>query len=300
MREPQRHAALHPELDLWRSNVGDVVALDRAEPVSNPGGLLVLSWNLAVGKAHLGDVVRRIRTRAPDTPLVLLVQEAYRTDLTVPELHRGHHHGGLHPLDKRQDIVEAARELGLALRYAPSMRNGPHRSDRGNAILATHALTDAHAFILPHARQRRVVVTAKLDGLPGLRFASAHLDTRRSFRRPRRGNRVVQAVDLARQLEHETEAIILGADLNSYLGVLDPTVRTLLRAGFHLARREGRWRHTFHTPQLRLLLDHVLYRSATPLSISVRRLDERERDAGPTVFGSDHHPLLATVTELNA
>jgi hypothetical protein len=29
--------------------------------------------------------------------------------------------------------------------------------------------------------------------------------------------------------------------------------------------------------------------------MAVRRVDENPRDRGPTVFGSDHHPLLAVV-----
>ena len=55
--------------------------------------------------------------------------------------------------------------------------------------------------------------------------------------------------------------------------------------------------HTFHGP-VRLLLDHVLYHSANDRlrNVEVTRLDEHEGDRGRTIFGSDHHPLLARVT----
>jgi endonuclease/exonuclease/phosphatase family metal-dependent hydrolase len=44
------------------------------------------------------------------------------------------------------------------------------------------------------------------------------------------------------------------------------------------------------------MLDHVMYRPAAAIeSVDVARQDEAG-DGGTRVFGSDHHPLLATVT----
>jgi endonuclease/exonuclease/phosphatase family metal-dependent hydrolase len=197
------------------------------------------------------------------------------------------------------DIVELAHALGLSLRYAPSMRNGAHRSDRGNAILSSVEIARARAFPLPHVRQRRVAVAAELQGLPMLTFVSAHLDTRRA-RLQRQSGRRLQAGALGRQLAEEwgtDQTVILGADFNSYLGTREPMFRELHQFGFLRLAHNGRTRHTFHARGVRMLLDHILIRS-TPGSIAaahVVRLDERPDDRGLTIFGSDHHPLLARI-----
>jgi len=54
------------------------------------------------------------------------------------------------------------------------------------------------------------------------------------------------------------------------------------------------WRHTFHALP-RLVLDYLLVRdrAGAVARADVERLDEDPSDRGPTVFGSDHHPLLA-------
>jgi endonuclease/exonuclease/phosphatase family metal-dependent hydrolase len=328
--EPARHAALHPELDRWRENVGAPVAIDAAEPAApHVHGVDVLCWNVAIGRGRLGEVIGRLRTGlhgsgpTPQRPLVVLLQEAFRSDDSVPAA-GGSHHGGHTPRTAREDVVEVARAHGMSLRYSPSMRNGAHRSDRGNAILASVSLADAHAVLLPHVRQRRVAVVARLAGQPRLSFVSAHLDTRGQPRRQppgptsgpvtgaagapaaagapvpgerRRGfaaGRTAQAAALGEALRELEGSVVLGADLNSYFGVADPAVRALVASGMHLARRVGDWRHTLHTP-LRLLLDHVLYRSdgGWIADAAVARLDQAPDDRSRGVFGSDHHPLLA-------
>jgi endonuclease/exonuclease/phosphatase family metal-dependent hydrolase len=308
--EPERHDELHPELDHWRANVGGPVALDAAEAAPDRlEGVDVLSWNVAIGLGRLDAVLDRLRAGAlggagqsPGRPLIILLQEAFRADPTVPESTGTAHHGGrLGRADVRADIVEVARQHGLSLRYSPSMRNGLNPSDRGNAILSTVRLDSARAFILPYVRQRRVAVTAALVGHPDLAFVSAHLDT---HGQPRRGTsrrsfgagRAAQARALAETLDALGPSIILGADLNTVLGMSDPAIRELITAGLHPARRVGNWRHTFHTP-FRLLLDHVLYRSADDrvAHAEVTRMDEAPADRSRGVFGSDHHPLLARI-----
>jgi endonuclease/exonuclease/phosphatase family metal-dependent hydrolase len=309
--EPHRHDELHPELDAWRANVGAPVAVDHA-PLAPPrvDGLDVVCWNVAIGLGRLPDVIGALRAGAwggagtdPARPLVILVQEAFRSDTTVPGASATPHHGGLAPAaGTRMEITEVARELGLSVRYSPSMRNGGHASDRGNAILSTARLEGARALLLPYVRQRRVAVTARLAGHPYLTFVSAHLDTHGQPRRERSSarfgaGRVVQARALAATLSQLPGSVVLGADLNTMLGMSDPVIRALVAAGMHPARRVGAWRHTFHTP-LRLLLDHVLYRSAggAIAHAEVTRIDEAPRDRSRGVFGSDHHPLLARLT----
>src|SRR5690606_34907177 len=107
-----------------------------------------------------------------------------------------------------------------------------------------------------------------------------------------------QAAELAYRLvdpEHDA-CVVLGADLNSPLGMRDPVVRALLDGGLHAARRIGTWRHTYHA-RIRLPLDYVLYRSPTGRirEVSVTRIDEAPDDRSARVFGSDHHPLFARV-----
>lgn len=305
--EPERHDLLHPELDHWRANVGGPVALDGSVLAApRMTGIDLLSWNVAIGLGRLPELLQRLRDgqfggagMIPGRPLVLLLQEVFRSDESVPRISGSAHLGTELPIRTRLDIVAFARENGFSLRYSPSMRNGLEASDRGNAILSNVRLTGARALLLPHVRQRRVAVLAQLDGHPELTFISAHLDThgrlRRLDSRRRRGSgRSAQAATLAAHLKSLPGSVVIGADLNSMLGMMDPAVRTLLAAGFKPAHERGGWRHTFHTP-LRLLLDHVLVRSPDRhvSTVSVQRLDEAADDRGRSVFGSDHHPLLA-------
>jgi endonuclease/exonuclease/phosphatase family metal-dependent hydrolase len=304
--EPHRHEHLHDDLDHWRANVGNPIAVDGGERLrGDVREIDVLNWNIAIGMGRLDALLARLRddvpgfAHSPSRPLVILMQEAYRTDHTVPADTGSGHHGGSLKQKQRTDIVDWARDHNLSLRYSPSMRNGAHTSDRGNAILSTVHLEDAHAFLLPYVRQRRVGVSARIAGLPGLTFVSAHLDTHGRLQgdaaRVRFGaGRAAQARALAEYLTAIPGSVVLGADLNSVLGMTDPAVRALVSAGMHPARRIGTWRHTIHTP-LRLLLDHVLFRSPdhSIVSMSVERIDEAPGDRSAMVFGSDHHPLLA-------
>jgi len=307
--EPDRHERLHTELDAWRENCGSPVAIDAAPLApARLDGIDVLSWNVAIGQGRLDSLLDYLRSSAnvgvdEARPLIILAQEAFRQDDTVPGAVASLHHGGRLRERERAGIIAVAERAGLSLRYSPSMRNGHHPSDRGNAILATVRLSDAHAFLLPYVRQRRVAVTARIAGHPGITFASAHLDTHGNSR----GNGRSRSIGAGRSMQAEALAeglggdgsVVLGADLNSVLGLTDPAVRVLVEAGFHPARREGEWRHTFHGP-LRLLLDHVLYRSPDDriAAVTVTRVDEIAGDRSRRVFGSDHHPLLARI-ELN-
>lgn len=307
--EPERHDELHDELDAWRANVGEPIAIDGAPAApSRIAGIDVVCWNVAIGLGRLDALLDALRSGAwgnvgvvPERPLIILAQEAFRSDDTVPGDMGSRHHGGRVASRKRTDIRDSALELGLSLRYSPSMRNGPHPSDRGNAILSTVRLTGAEAFLLPYVRQRRVAVTACIDGHPDLAFVSAHLDTHGRARReatpltPGAG-RALQARVLGRITRDIAPSVVLGGDLNSLFGVADPAVRELVKAGLHPARRVGEWRHTFHRP-LRLLLDHVLYRCTAQriTSAEVIRIDEQPGDRTRSVFGSDHHPLLARI-----
>ena len=272
-----------------------------------PPALVVLSWNVWVGRGRVADLVGRIRTGElrhvgadPERPLVLLLQEALRSGDAVPG-----RSNGWAPRERvfrpavRDDIVDTAERLGLFLRYAPSMRNGRERSDRGNAILASLPLDDAAAIELPFEYQRRVAVAARLtlDGRQ-IRLVSGHLDPRGPV-----GRRWLGAAGRAIQMRHlltalEDDTVVLGADLNLGRGRSEPAWRSLEAAGFHFGIPPGLppWRHTYHSLP-RLVLDYVLIRDrcGTVAGARVHRVDEDAADRGATVFGSDHHPLIARI-----
>src|SRR6476646_8002153 len=69
-------------LDRWRKSVGPPVLPAVASLPDAQDALTVVSWNTAVGDA---DIVRFVRTQADaGRPLVLLLQEVYRSGPVVP------------------------------------------------------------------------------------------------------------------------------------------------------------------------------------------------------------------------
>jgi endonuclease/exonuclease/phosphatase family metal-dependent hydrolase len=236
----------------------------------------------------------------PDLPLLVLVQEAYRSDPTLPSVASGPAGRVLTAqLGPQEDVVETARAQGMNLRYAPSMRNGVLPSDRGNAILSTLPLIDTHAIELPLVLQRRVAVSSELSlGSRRLRVVSAHLDPRGPP-----GHRWLGTSGRERQARHLISSIpdgtvVLGADLNLGRGRYERAWRALTDAGytFGVPPSTPSWRHTFHALP-RLVLDYLLVRDGSGLirQARVHRLDEHPQDRGPRVFGSDHHPLLGRI-----
>ena len=289
--------------------MGRAVALDLAGAPGAAGAaaLLVLSWNVWVGRGRLFDVVGRLREGAyrrlgadPELPLLILLQEAFRTDATVPERSNGWApREVVTRVRPREDIVETAHRLGLNLRYAPSMRNGSERSDRGNAILSTLPLSRPAAVELPFEYQRRVAVAA--DALVAgrrLRTVSAHLDPRGPV-----GHKWLGSAGRALQIRHllaalQDATVVLGADLNLARGRAELAWRSLAQAGFRFGVPPvlPAWRHTYHALP-RLVLDYIMVRDRADAVTDARvhRLDEDPADRGPAVFGSDHHPLLARI-----
>jgi endonuclease/exonuclease/phosphatase family metal-dependent hydrolase len=297
---PSRRATVD-RLAPWRDNVGEALSLDLAprSDARSVSTLVVLSWNVWIGRGRVSDLVGRIRP-GPDAALVVLLQEAYRADHSVPGRSSGRA-GRDHLTRERpqEDIAHAARRLGLNLRYVPSMRNGGERSDRGNAILSTLPLEATTAVELPLVLQRRVAVTASAC-LAGrrIRLVSAPLDPRGPP-----GHTWLGAAGRGRQTQHlldhlEDDLVMLGADLNLGRGRAERSWRLLKEAGFTSGVPPSlpTWRHTFHALP-RLVLDYLLVRDrgGAVARADIERLDEDPSDRGPTVFGSDHHPLLARI-----
>lgn len=301
-------------LDGWRANVGAPVAIDPAVPIheaanaDDGSALVVISWNVWIGHGRLRELVTRVRNgdflaqgAAPDAPLVVLAQEVYREDQSIAP-GKTRHTGRTSRARagyQREDITDTARGLGMGVRYAPSMRNGVLQSDRGNAILSTLPLHDAHAIELPYAHQRRVAVAATVQiGGTALHLVSAHLDPRGPV-----GYQVLGTAGRARQAQHLLASLregctVLGADLNLAGGRRELAWRLLQGAGFTegVPSRPPAWRHTFHGVP-RVLIDYLLFRDPAGIiaGAPVVRLDEHPQDRGGLVFGSDHHPLLAAV-----
>jgi len=306
-------------MERWRQTVGAPIALDLAhhkavgsessspDDARNSNHLVILSWNVWIGQGRLRTLVSRIRNgdmrhlgAEPEAGLIILLQEAYRSDSTVPRLPHRRPRGLLPNRGHTpEDVVETAHAVGMSLRYAPSMRNGLPASDRGNAILSTLPLEDAHAVELPLVLQRRVaVLAAAVVGGRRIRLISAHLDPRGPPGHQWLGaaGRELQANHLVASVADDT--VILGADLNLGRGRYEPAWRRLGEAGFTFGVPASvpAWRHTFHALP-RLVLDYLLVRNRAGIiaRAGVHRLDEHPNDRGPRVFGSDHHPLLARI-----
>ncbi len=292
-------------LDAWCDTTGPPVvhaALARAGHDVTTTALLddlvVVSWNVHVGAGDLEGLVARLRrgefsAGRPVTRFVLLLQEVFRQSDAIPDvaprrirLPRAAARGG----QARFEVVALAARLGLALYYAPSMRNGAAtaaREDRGNAILSTEPLTDLAAIELPFERQRRVALAASIpvrrhDGsVTTLRVVSVHLEVAASARRLWMFGRLRQRQ--VRELLAALPAagpVVVGGDFNTWFGFSDNAYRTMAAAMTDAAARDRR-------PTFRrwLRLDHVFSRPPDGWSVRARRLDD--------AFGSDHYPLVA-------
>jgi len=300
---------LEARLAGWRRNVGDPVSLDLASAedaarAAVSSRLAVVSWNVWMGRARLLELVERLRAGLLGVPgdltPVLLIQEAFRQDDTIPARSNGYAARELVTrLRPTQDVVEVARTLRWNLRYVPSMRNGPQRSDRGNAIITPVPLGPAAGIELPFALQRRVAVGARATvGGHALSLLSAHLDPRGPI-----GYKWLGAAARGNQMAHllaalEDPTVVLGADLNLGRGRAERAWRLLIEHGFEhgVPSAPPTWRHTYHALP-RLVIDYLLVRNRDGAirSTALRRGDEDPADRGPDVFGSDHHPLLAFV-----
>lgn len=288
-------------LKRWGESVGPPVVLPLGPAGSAADRLVVVSWNVNVGAGDVGQLFMDITARAgPDVPIVMLLQEAYRSGTDVPgTLGPGATFAarilGARGDGRRDEVREVAAALGLHAYYVPSKRNGsPLASDedRGNAILSTAPLADLLAIELPFERQRRVAVGAMVrgrtrEGTPWqLRVVSAHLDTRPGVRRlsvlGSELARTRQARGLVGVLGGESPTV-LGADLNTFFGFAD---RAYLETALAFPDTHVTdYRRTFRGL---LRLDHLFFRLDDGWTATFHRAESR--------YGSDHYPLIGTVT----
>ena len=294
------------QLNAWCAAVGPAVVGGWADPPTAPvTSLAVVAWNLRVGGGDLRRLVQDLREGvftdgdAVDH-FVLLLQEAYREDDTVPAFDAGLPLGGGEfggpPGATRRDIVTEAEELGLALLYAPSMRNGEGRGDdapedRGNAILSTLPLSAPLAVELPVARQRRVAVAARVRLGPeeghDLLMASVHLENDASGWTRDELARLQQTEALLEGLPEEGAAVA-GGDFNTWTrGPEEALMEPMLRAfpdtppfppGHTYVRAYG---------ILRRQLDYLFFRFPEDGSAEVIRV--------PDPYASDHLPVVGRI-----
>lgn len=295
-------------LDAWCWGVGPPVAVTGSAVSPVAEALTVLVWNANVGNGDLvrllGDLRAGALTGRPVEHFVILLQEVYRggseVPAAVPEWAAAASRIGEVGRD-RPDVVRIARDEGLSLIYAPSMRNGTiddggSPEDRGNAILSSLPLEDPVFIELPYERQRRVTVVASVTGRTpsgepwSMRVASVHLDNRARFARLHRSLGAAQL----RQAEHLAKALadagpaVVGGDFNSWeAGHRAASVRRL-RDEFPLPHaRPAEPTAVLPGPLPELALDHLMFR--VPVAW----------DAGYEVvadtYDSDHRPLLGWV-----
>jgi endonuclease/exonuclease/phosphatase family metal-dependent hydrolase len=280
----------------WRAAVGSPLIREPRTEVSVPAvnGITIVSWNIALDGGDVSKLVSEVKAQAPDRPLVLLLQEAYRSGDDVPAsganaVFAGH----LGRCDPGREIDDVARALGMYLYYVPSMRNGPwrHSEDRGNAVLSSIPLSDLAAIELPFEHQRRVAVAATIaartaKGEPwSLRLASVHLDNLVGARHGWIGTeygRARQARGLREALAGSTPIVVAG-DFNTWFGFSDQTYVETARAFPQTQVQDTR--RTFRGL---LRLDHVFYNLPTGWKAQVRR--------GESSLGSDHYPLITSIT----
>jgi endonuclease/exonuclease/phosphatase family metal-dependent hydrolase len=298
-------AADRGELDAWCRGVGAPVVAGPSPAPVRLDSVVVVTWNIHVGAARVDAFVTDLRSGAltgePTQHFVLLLQEARRMGLGVPELPargRAARRLGAREPGPEADIVATARRLGLHLFYVPSMRNGGRHDaaeDRGNAILTTLPLTELTAIELPLLVQRRVAVAATIPLVDGagrdraLRVSSVHLDVRARLSRPLApfgAGRMLQASALADALAGDS-TIVVGGDFNSWsLQRLEGGL-ALMQAGFP-DLPEGRGLPTFYTVGLLpRRLDHLFLRARDATGTAPVRIDDR--------YGSDHYPVMTWI-----
>jgi endonuclease/exonuclease/phosphatase family metal-dependent hydrolase len=296
-----RHRA---RLESWCAGVGPILFRDEAlnrvdRDVPDLEELTFVSWNVHVGGADLDGLVRdlqsgRLSGGRRRGHIILMLQEAVRSDGVPRALPSGASAAGWigsEDSPHRGEIGTLARDLKMSVFYAPSMRNGAASTrhlptDRGNAILSSQPLFRPTAIELPGERQRRVAVTAIVEVKAGdepmaLSIGSAHLD---AVAGPRSlwlfgaiGTRRAQAKSLMAALPDGV--LVLGADLNTWLGPHEPAARDLFQ--FLPSTPDSSREATFTAG---LVLDYMFFRPPPRWRAHVQRAAQR--------YGSDHYPLI--------
>lgn len=225
--------------------------------------MTIATWNMHGGAGDIGQLLSALEAeRLTGADTVLLLQEAVEED--AAELER----------------LADARHW--------SMFFAPVRGDRtrGNAILSSRPLILSYSIQLPRERQPRTAAVASIDLRSERMFVvSAHLENRLGGLQG-----LFSDAARARQAEALIEALpaaghgILGGDLNTWMGPREPALRVL-------AQRFSDSPGTPRAPTFRgrLVLDHLFFDLPEGWRAFTRVM--------PDAYGSDHHPVVAVITE---
>jgi endonuclease/exonuclease/phosphatase family metal-dependent hydrolase len=283
----------------FRRTVGPPVVFAPAEPETSDdssGRLIVVNWNVHVGHGDVAGLVGEISSAERiagfgEPEFVFLLEESFRRGHEIPDSTGFNVPRRIAPPDRAMDIEDLARKLQWWMYYAPSMRNGDDAGemaeDRGNAILSSLPLEDVAAIELPFVVQRRVALVATVTNnqrQPKLRVAVTHFDTRAPLARgwifggpAARTSQAKGLVSAFHQFDAEPMPLVVGGDLNTYLGS-----KAVIDAVSELAPRTDCGDDATHASGL--TLDHIFARVPEQWSPNCSR--------AASTMGSDHYPLV--------
>ena len=220
------------------------------------------------------DLASGILTGGVPSDYVLLLQED-----TEP-------HDSARDKPSHHSARDIAAANGLSFLFAPV--RGDERRQSGNAIISTRPLLNPRVVALARERQPRAAMTAtiRLDSA-SLFLVNVHMENRLAWWRALFSDtaRGEQASALLRELPSKGDGI-LGGDLNTWLGPNEPAWRAMLDRFPDTPRDPPQ--PTFRG---RLVLDHLFFDLPQGWTATRRVL----KDA----YGSDHHPVLAVMTDTN-
>lgn len=281
--------------------------------------LTLVSWNVHVGSGDLDQFINDLQKGQltdgnPVDHFVMLVQEAYRQDSSVPVNIPTYAKVGnsIHvttPRGSRVDIITIARKYGLGLFYVPSMRNGRQEDnnvpeDRGNAILSTIPISHPIAVELPLERQRRTAIAANLEDVTKTNISwtfqliNVHLENRTSGLMFFRGfsiARLNQVSALLKILPEEKIAVMAG-DFNTWFReTREPSIKHVENFFNRLgiaskcdSLQIPRKRYPFFPDRL---VDYLFFRIPENWCIEKYYVND--------YYGSDHYPLITKISFLD-
>jgi endonuclease/exonuclease/phosphatase family metal-dependent hydrolase len=278
--------------------------------------LTIVSWNVHVGSGDLDQFINDLQKGhltdgEPASHFVMLLQEAYRQDSSVPVnippyVKVGNNIHVTTPRGSRVDIITIARKHGLGLFYVPSMRNGRQENtnfpeDRGNAILSTIPISHPIAVELPLERQRRTAIAANIEGNTKtniswrIQLINVHLENRTSGLMFFRGfsiARLNQITALLKILPEEKIAVMAG-DFNTWFREMrEPTIKHVENFFNQLGIASKRGSPKIPRKHYPLfpdrLVDYLFFR--------IPENWHSEKYYVNDYYGSDHYPLITKIS----
>ena len=290
-------ASRQETLERWCASVGPAVFRSSPPAPADIKRLVVVTWNVHVGGGRVEDFLKAHWGDRDHTGLVLLLEEAYRADDSVPDsLPKGLRVPAvIRPSPRSLDVIRLAERLNMSATYVPSMRNGSalkagEREDRGNAILSTEPITDVRAITLPFGKQRRVAVAATItprgSAMKSMRVIATHFDVGDS--------RVAQGEAFADRIAGLSDLpMIIGGDFNSPGGLRDKVVQAVAKRIPMESCGAGR---TFTWPQRFNLLAFLNFGRFDFMFSNLGASGfVRQCQTVNDWFGSDHRPVVLTI-----